>query len=88
MASALKHFRNREEKRETDRVSEAGGYRENEVVDPAVGVGVRAEIEDGDDEVVEGKREGVVDGGEGLEENFPGGKDGKMYDGEWKGRVD
>lgn len=35
-ASALKHFRNQQEKRETDRVSEAGSYNEQRVVDPVV----------------------------------------------------
>lgn len=67
IASAVKHFRNREEKQETDRVSEAGSYHENEVVDPAVRGGARADIEDGDEE--------VVGGGDELEENFPGGRE-------------
>lgn len=35
-SSALKHFRNREEKRETDRASEAGSYDSDRVIEPGL----------------------------------------------------
>jgi hypothetical protein len=90
-ASALKHFQNQREKRETDRESEAGSYREENVVDPEMRdreikgrlrggarVGLRG-----------GGGEGVVDGSEsgGLEENFPGGRDGLVVDDDEEGST-